>query len=102
MNEDCVVRLRVSDPITINYENLGLITNGNLTLTNSSLFADKLFDVVCDSSHSFVCSFLFFDKFYKINSSSIEKRAPFLRGQRGKKKYVYIVFKFIKFSDHLS
>ncbi len=86
LNEDCVARLRVSNSTTINYENLGLITNANLTQTNSSLFADKLFDVSCDSSHSFVCSFLFFDNFYKINSSTIEKRAPFLLGKRGTKK----------------
>jgi hypothetical protein len=71
--------------MTINYENLDLITNADLNRTNTNLFAGRFFDVSCDSRNSFVCSFLFFDNFYKINSSTIEKRAPFLLGQEGTK-----------------
>ena len=56
---------------SIDYADIGLVTDYNLDIANTGDIQGKMFDVPCSMANSFACSLYLDERFYRINWTSI-------------------------------
>ena len=67
---------------SIDYADIGLVTNYNLAAASTGDIQGKMFDVPCSMTNSFVCSLYLDEKFYLINSTSITTLKDLMLGDQ--------------------
>ena len=64
--ENCSALLRIYDPSSINFDNLGLKTDADLSSVSYGWIESKFFDVDCSAQNSFIWCKCHFKSFFFI------------------------------------
>lgn len=81
--------LRVYDPTTINFTDIGIVSSYDLQKTRPWQIDRKYFDVPCNITANFYCSLYLHDDFYRINKTTFTAVSSKLIGNTSNPNWIY-------------